>query len=324
MVVEVGVWKGGSVVFMAKCLRDLGIDGVIIAVDTWLGSSEHWLRPEWRADLKLHDGYPTLYRTFERNIVLSGVQDLVIPLPLDSINAAALLRRHGISPDVVHLDAGHEHPGVLAALETWWELLRPGGLLVADDYDPTGESWPRARDAIDTFVATTSPATFRAAQLKATMTKPSGSTPPYWRAVSSPDELEARLNEETLLWRELNARLRYFVKQPSLRFTVTQWPETLPPIPDASVLRIDWSGENYELFLDPLYFRENDHPFVFVLQRALVTASLFPFITRIAGRTEGFAVVCLSDFGHPNTLSFSARDDQVWLIPDAQFLWSFA
>jgi hypothetical protein len=40
VVIEVGVWKGASVIFMAKKLRDFGLDAVVIAVDTWLGSVE--------------------------------------------------------------------------------------------------------------------------------------------------------------------------------------------------------------------------------------------------------------------------------------------
>ena len=41
VVVEVGVWKGGSTIFMAKKMRELGLDAVVIAVDTWLGSAFH-------------------------------------------------------------------------------------------------------------------------------------------------------------------------------------------------------------------------------------------------------------------------------------------
>ena len=47
LVVEIGVWKGGSTIHMASVLRDAGIDGVVLAVDTWLGSWEHWQQDEW-------------------------------------------------------------------------------------------------------------------------------------------------------------------------------------------------------------------------------------------------------------------------------------
>jgi predicted O-methyltransferase YrrM len=172
IVVEVGVWKGGSVVFMAELLRERNADSVIIAVDTWLGSWEHWARPDWRSDLLLKNGYPTFYRTFQRNIVACHVQDYVIPLPLDSVNAASLLRSCGIVPDVVHVDAGHDYRSVLTDLETWWECLRPAGILVADDYDPAGRIWPSVKNAVDAFVREAAPLNFEAVLPKAIMKKP--------------------------------------------------------------------------------------------------------------------------------------------------------
>src|SRR5215472_400262 len=36
LVVEVGVWKGASVVTMAKEMQRLKLDAVVIAIDTWL------------------------------------------------------------------------------------------------------------------------------------------------------------------------------------------------------------------------------------------------------------------------------------------------
>src|SRR4249920_373249 len=53
VVIEIGVWKGASVIFMAKKLRELGIDGAVIAIDTWLGSVENWTSPVDRPGLKL-------------------------------------------------------------------------------------------------------------------------------------------------------------------------------------------------------------------------------------------------------------------------------
>ncbi|MDJ0766392.1 MAG: hypothetical protein QNJ97_25685 [Myxococcota bacterium] len=46
-IVEVGVWKGSSLIHMAKKVKKMGIDCEIIAVDTWLGSPERVLR-YWR------------------------------------------------------------------------------------------------------------------------------------------------------------------------------------------------------------------------------------------------------------------------------------
>ena len=38
IIVEVGVWKGGSTICMAKKIKEKYMDSVVISVDTWLGS----------------------------------------------------------------------------------------------------------------------------------------------------------------------------------------------------------------------------------------------------------------------------------------------
>ena len=147
-IVEVGVWKGRSVIHMAKKAKNLGLDCTIIAVDTWLGSAEHWVNEKYAPDLKSVHGKPNIYFTFMQNIVEEGIQDIVIPLPLDSTNAANVLNAHQTPIDLLHIDAGHDFRSVTNDLISWWPLLRPGGILVGDDYS---EKWPEVVMAFDTF-----------------------------------------------------------------------------------------------------------------------------------------------------------------------------
>lgn len=172
VVIEVGVWKGASVIFMASLLREMAADGVVIAVDTFLGSWEHWLNPEWRPALEFDAGYPTLFRTFQRNVAAAGVADYVVPLPLDSANAAALLDLTRIAADVIHIDAAHDYGSVLADLRAWWPRLLPGGVLIADDYDEDRQYWPSVTKAVDEFVSSSSDViAFESQMYKARMTK---------------------------------------------------------------------------------------------------------------------------------------------------------
>ena len=157
IVVEVGVWKGASVVTMAQEIKRLGLDAVVIAIDTWLGSSEHYLWEKFIPDLDFEFGYPRLYRKFAANIVNEGLADVVVPLPLDSINAFQLLKEKSIRPDVLHIDAGHDYHSVMADLKAWWPQLQPGGILVGDDYFKNMfgmGKWPEVRQAFDEFLAT--------------------------------------------------------------------------------------------------------------------------------------------------------------------------
>ena len=155
IIVEIGVWKGGSTITLAEQLRAHGLNGVVIAVDTWLGSQEHWYVKEWFDSLRLEAGYPTLFKTFCANVIAKGLDDLVVPLPMDSLNAAGLLKHHGIQPDVVHIDAGHDYASVMSDLKAWWPLVKPGGVLIGDDYHPVADAWPEVRAAFQDFFQTT-------------------------------------------------------------------------------------------------------------------------------------------------------------------------
>lgn len=166
VVVELGVWKGASTMTMAEALRANGIDGCVVAVDTWLGSSEHWMKDEHRADLRLAHGYPQMYTTFLSNIVANGFSRHVVPLPLDSANAAIVLRKSGVAADVVHIDGSHDYESTLADLRRWWEVLSPGGVMIVDDYDPKGRIWQSVRRAVDAFLAEVPHADFEARPVK--------------------------------------------------------------------------------------------------------------------------------------------------------------
>lgn len=148
-IVEVGVWKGASVVTMARELKRLWSDGVVIAVDTFLGSTEHYRNLDFRASLRIQSGYPRLFDTFLGNMASEDVLDYVVPIPLDSVNAAHLLSECNVRPQVVHIDAGHDYESVSKDLNLWFGLLEPGGVVICDDYT---SSWPGVTAAVDEFI----------------------------------------------------------------------------------------------------------------------------------------------------------------------------
>ena len=151
IVIEVGVWKGVSVMVMSKRAQELDLDCAIIAVDTWLGSAEHWNWPAFRPSVARVHGYPVTYFTFLSNVKRYGQQDRVVPLPLDSVNACEVLKHHGVSADLIHIDAGHDYRSVKTDLDLWWPMLRPGGMLLGDDYYPGNPTWPGVVKAFDEF-----------------------------------------------------------------------------------------------------------------------------------------------------------------------------
>jgi predicted O-methyltransferase YrrM len=148
IIVDIGVWKGQSTITLASNLQEKNIDGVVIAVDTFLGSPEHW-----NADKKLFkriNGLPDLYRTFLSNVASRGLTNYVIPLPQTSSTACKILRSKKIAPTLIHVDAAHEYREAINDISDYWDILSPGGVMVGDDYH---ESWPGIVRAAGEFSA---------------------------------------------------------------------------------------------------------------------------------------------------------------------------
>ena len=150
VVVEVGVWKGASSLIMAEEMRKCQIDGVIICVDTWLGAADHWQNDDFFAELAFDQGYPSIQKKFMANVLAHDLQDYILPLPLDSINAAAVLKALSIRIGMLHLDGGHEYESVASDLRSWWPVLDVGGLIIGDDYYPE-HHWPGVKRGFDEF-----------------------------------------------------------------------------------------------------------------------------------------------------------------------------
>jgi predicted O-methyltransferase YrrM len=137
LVIEVGTWKGATAVRLAALLRRQGADAALVCVDTWLGSVDQWEDEPahgWNIRPHLRHGYPALYYQFLANVLHTGCADLVVPVPNTSANAARWLARQGVAADLVYVDGSHEEDDVYRDLCDYWKLLRPGGVMVGDDW----------------------------------------------------------------------------------------------------------------------------------------------------------------------------------------------
>lgn len=162
LIVEVGVWKGSSTIYMAEQLKKQD-KGTIVSVDTWLGAIEFWTKHirgsnDATRDLKLRNGYPSIYYNFLSNVVHKNVTRQVVPFPVPSLLAADFFKRKNIKADIVHIDASHEYQDVKADLDAWVHNVRSGGIIFGDDYN---EYWPGVVKAVDEFVAADSKRSMR-------------------------------------------------------------------------------------------------------------------------------------------------------------------
>lgn len=122
-IIEVGVWLGKSACHMAKCLPD---DGVIYAVDHWLGCAEQQPGQSYWSPV-----LPKAYEYFLSNVIQQGVASKIIPVRMESTKAAMELP---IQADLIYIDASHDTDSVYADLRAWFPHVKPGGILCGDDW----------------------------------------------------------------------------------------------------------------------------------------------------------------------------------------------
>ena len=90
-------------------------------------------------------GYPQVYPHFLANVVREKLQKYVIPFPVPSRLAHDFIAElKGARPDLMHIDAAHEYDDATEDIRMWWALLRPGGVLLGDDFQPVWQGVVRA------------------------------------------------------------------------------------------------------------------------------------------------------------------------------------
>ena len=131
IIIEVGSFVGESAIHMAKLLKAQKRDCAILCVDTWSFGYDHFLGA--RDKIQPHFGRPDLYYRFIANVIANGCQDVIVPLAIDSINGARVIKWLGLVPDLIYVDASHEKGDVRRDYEAYWELLPQGGGMLVDD-----------------------------------------------------------------------------------------------------------------------------------------------------------------------------------------------
>lgn len=153
VIVEVGSFLGASSRHFALALHAAGADGVVVCVDTWLAEQVLWNNPRWRPVLRHVNGRPEFYKVWLANALAAGLEPYLCPLPMPSPNGARYLKSRGVVADLVYIDASHDEGDVIRDLELYWDLvLRPGGVMLVDDYQHTPDFMGVVHD-VDLFAA---------------------------------------------------------------------------------------------------------------------------------------------------------------------------
>lgn len=145
VVVELGVWMGGSAIPMAIALRSIGA-GQLIAVDAWsvdasMAGQEAPDHLRWWGETMGESGHLRAFEAFQKRLRAHGILPECCVVHQQRSDEAA------VPPviDVLHHDANHG-PQAVADIERWAPAVRRGGLLIIDDLDWAGGHVARARD----------------------------------------------------------------------------------------------------------------------------------------------------------------------------------
>lgn len=127
--VEVGCWLGASICYLATEFKNRNKNATqIFAVDTWRGSDED-------IHTKLIEkmgGVDYLYKNFLNNLKKCGVEDIVKPIRLNSVEASKKFEDESL--DIVFIDASHKYYDVLNDINHWYPKIKKGGIICGHDY----------------------------------------------------------------------------------------------------------------------------------------------------------------------------------------------
>jgi glycosyltransferase involved in cell wall biosynthesis/predicted O-methyltransferase YrrM len=142
-ILEIGSFEGRSAAFFLSFFEK----ATIVCIDTFEGSAEHV-----GADARFPADMEAVEKRFDSNLAPFG--DRVRKVKGPSLVMLDQLNPLGERFDLIYVDGDHAAASVFADAALAWRLLRPGGILVIDDYGwrPESASERRPGPGIDAFL----------------------------------------------------------------------------------------------------------------------------------------------------------------------------
>jgi len=123
--VEIGVWKGHSIIYLSNLLRDKDVE--VYAIDLFNETYKY----------KKTEEIKYLYDIFKENVKIANLSDKITPIK--SISWEASEKFDDDSVDFVFIDADHEYDSVIKDINSWLPKIKKGGIISGHDYfNPCG------------------------------------------------------------------------------------------------------------------------------------------------------------------------------------------
>lgn len=142
-VLEIGSWEGRSAIFFLEFLPR----SRVTCVDTFGGGTENHASPSESCQI------PLIEQRFDANLRSYGPR--AEKIKATSVEALTGLARSDAAFDLIYVDGSHLRDDVMVDSLLAWPLLRPGGVLIWDDY-AGGQDKPaaeRVMPAVEVFLA---------------------------------------------------------------------------------------------------------------------------------------------------------------------------
>lgn len=127
--VEVGVWKGHSLSFLAQELKPRKGEVKIYGVDLFENTYK-WDNPEQQ---DLRQQVPYIYEIYNKVLEAADVRDDIIDLKGISWEMADQFEDGTV--DMVFIDADHSYESVVKDISAWLPKIRKGGIISGHDYN---------------------------------------------------------------------------------------------------------------------------------------------------------------------------------------------
>jgi predicted O-methyltransferase YrrM len=154
LAVEVGVFMGRSVTYLAEKVVGSGKKITVYAVDAWydhtirVASENKWWEGMSKLELeelvrREYKGH--MYNAFVDSIKVLGLDSIVKPVRKLSMAAAGDFADETI--DFCFIDADHRFNGVVSDIRAWYPKVKTGGIIAGHDY--THPECPEVKPAVD-------------------------------------------------------------------------------------------------------------------------------------------------------------------------------
>jgi|WetSurSiteA1Bulk_404760.scaffolds.fasta_scaffold00135_2 hypothetical protein len=136
--IEVGVWEGMSISYLATLLKPRFGRISIYAVD--LFDQTHVYKDNHKINTKV----PNIKEVYNNNLVSAGVRDMIFDIQGVSWEVSSDFEEKSV--DFVFLDAGHDYDSICKDLLSWSPKIKSGGVLSGHDY-----KYPDVMKAVNEF-----------------------------------------------------------------------------------------------------------------------------------------------------------------------------